>query len=45
MYISLTNSKRILLKENIIVKRAENLISAKFNVTERSNLNNNALDF
>ena len=48
MYIYLTNSKRILLKKNLIVKRAENLISANFNKVKRSRMqqsNNSTLDF
>ena len=32
------NSKRVLLKENKIVKNVKNLISAKFNEAERYSL-------
>ena len=34
----LMNSKRVLLRENIIMKSAEDLISAKLDETERSSL-------
>ena len=36
MYMFLTNSRRILLKENVIVKSVESLISARLDGIERN---------